>query len=217
MGTREGGGSRSETVRWARLVFWSCVALFVFRVVDTSLYGALAARGSALAVLADVRVSSLALLAAGYGASRRGPTREMPVWTRGPDPRTRRLAIVWLAGVFLCVHFLGVGKIPLARWENRVAHLFTGVLAEELLCRGLVLGAALAIWRTGWRPIAWSAVVFAAMHLQYHGFRLDGLALAQLVWTLPQGAMFATIAVRTRSLLFVVLLHIANNVLVFLA
>jgi membrane protease YdiL (CAAX protease family) len=81
----------------------------------------------------------------------------------------------------------------------------------------LILGAALALWPPGWKAVAWSAITFALMHLQYHGFRVNGLSLAQLAWTLPTGAVFAVVAMRTRSLIVVLLLHIANNAIVLLS
>lgn len=203
---------------WVRLTLWSSIALVVFRTVDSGLYRVLDVRWPALAVLPDLRLSTLTLLAVAFAISSRknGDNAAMKLWTRGPDARTVRLIAFWLAGVFAFVHLTGLGKFPLPRWQDKVAHVLTGAVAEELLCRGLVLGAALAIWPKGWRAIAWSSAVFSLMHLQYHGFRLDGPALAQLAWTVPVGITFATVAQRTRSLVVVMLLHIVNNAITLL-
>jgi len=198
---------------WIRLGLWSASALCFFRLVDGGLHGVLAPRWPGLAVVADLRISSLTLLGVAFALS----AREIPLWTRGPDARTAKLIAYWLVGVLAVVHFGRFGKIPLPRWQDQVAHVLTGAIAEELLCRGLVLGAALAIWPRGWKAVAWSTAVFSLMHLQYHSFRLDQLALAQLAWTLPLGAVLATVAVRTRSLAVVMILHLVNNAIVVLA
>ena len=204
---RERGG---KEVRGAALALASALALVVFRVVDGGAFRYLAERAPELAIVADLRLTSLGLIAIAYAWSRDA----VRLWTRAPDARTWRLVAAWLVGAAVLVRFVGVGKVPLPRWQDQVAFTVTGSAAEELLCRGLVLGTALALWPRGRRAIVWSAVTFALLHLQYHGFRLDGLALAQLAWTLPAGLVFATVAARTESLALVYVLHVANNAIV---
>ena len=71
-----------------RLVLWSCAALVVFRLVDSGLYAVIAPRWPSLAVLPDLRLSSLLLLASAL--------------------------------------------IPLPRWQDQVAMVLAGAVAEEL-------------------------------------------------------------------------------------
>ena len=115
-----------------------------------------------------------------------------------------------------------VGVVSLPRWQDRLAFHLIGVVNEELLCRGLVLGAAIAAFRVSASrfrhpAVVATTIVFALMHAQYHGFAPGPALVAQLLWTLPLGLACSALAFETRSLWPAVALHLANNALVGLA
>src|SRR5262245_56001648 len=101
------------------------LALVVFRAVDTGLYRLIAP--SPLALLADLRVTSLCLLLllVLVGSARRvlalphRPSTVIWPWVGG-----------WLAGMVVSVHFAGFGRVPLLRWQDVFAFTATGPLAE---------------------------------------------------------------------------------------
>lgn len=210
--------SRPVTRDWVRLVFLSAGALIIFRGIDTNLYRLLAPHNEALAALADLRLTSI--LAIGAVALM---TRPRVGWHLAlPDRRLMPWTALWLAGAFAAVHFAGIGKVTLLRWQDTVTFLTTGLVAEELLCRGLVFDAASRIWgvRNSSRPsgaVLWSAAVFALMHHQHHGFRFDVPAWLQVAWTFPFGVLLGWMTERTRSFIPAIAIHFLNNLLVTVA
>jgi membrane protease YdiL (CAAX protease family) len=75
-------------------------------------------------------------------------------------------------------------------------------LAEELMFRGFVLSGLRT--RMGVvRAVAWSGVLFGLFHLNVY----------QFVYAAPAGVLLAFLAVRSRSLLGPILLHLTNNLL----
>lgn len=212
------------------ILWFVCVSVFalvVFRLVDTGLFALLP---PGLKVLADIRVPSLLLLLALclgvpsarplLGAPRALPGR--PVLVMG--------AVV-LAMSFVVPALTGTGLIHLPRLEDRVAFYVLGAFNEELLCRALVLGAALKVFvpassssfssssSSSLRQPAVIAttIVFSLMHAQHHDFVFGPALNAQLLWTIPLGLALSALAFETRSLWPSVVVHIANNALVGLA
>jgi membrane protease YdiL (CAAX protease family) len=184
--------------------------------VDTGTYRLLAPHSRSLALAPDLRLTSMFLLVVMVVSTRPGLSLR---WVL-PPRKVVIVAVCWVAASAWWVHATGIGKIQLDRWQDVVAFLFTGLVAEELLCRGLVLGAALKTFNgrsARWMAVLWSAGVFALMHHQYHGFRFDSGAWMQVLWTLPFGVVLGLLTERTRSLLPALLVHFVNNVLVFVA
>jgi membrane protease YdiL (CAAX protease family) len=195
--------------------------MVVFRVVDTGLYRATRTTLPRLALAADLRLSSLALVCLLVLATRaRARLRALTV-APGDLGRFGRVVGAWLFGCWGTVHFTGIGRIPLPRWQDVAAFAGTGPLAEELLVRGLVLDAALGVWpargRGPGRGAYVSAAVFALMHLQYHAFRVDTASLSQLAWTFPLGVILGWLGERTKSLWLAAATHAVNNAIVLLA
>ncbi len=198
-----------------RLAAASVAALFVFYLIDTRIFLWAHERAPLLARLADLRITSLAVIGAVYALT----ASRLPLTPSRPSGTVLRVVAIWLLGTFVCVHFFGVGRVPLPRLEDRVAFALTGSLGEELLCRGLVMGLALERWPVGQHPrraLLLSTVVFAAMHLQYHHFDL-GAAYLQMLWTLPAGYVFGLVALRTRSVAVAWMVHVTNNLIVLFA
>lgn len=200
----------------AALVLWSVASLVFFRVVDTGLFRLIAPHSRALAVVPDLRLTSLLVLV-GLFVWTRPEIGWRPAW---PGLKLWLVSLCWLTWTYAWVHATGIGKFPLARWEDLAAHVGAGLVAEELLVRVFVLGAALNAFRTskgGWRPVLWSAAVFALMHHQYHAFRFDADSWLQAIWSFPLGVLLATLTARTRSVAPALFVHLLNNVLVVLA
>jgi membrane protease YdiL (CAAX protease family) len=198
------------------LVAVSISALVVFQLIDSGLYRLVAPYSARLALLPDLRLTSIAILVAAL------------VWVRpgigcrwvAPEFRSSFAAACLISATFASVHITGVGKVQLDRWQDVAAFLVTGVIAEELLCRGLVLGVALKVFQGRSSHVAaifWSVAIFALMHHQHHGFRFDASAWLQVAWTVPLGAVTAVLTVRSRSLMPAVLVHGLDNLIVYLA
>lgn len=198
-----------------RLAMVSVAALFVFYLIDTRIFVWAHERAPLLGRLADLRITSLAAIGTVYALT----ASRLPLRPSRPSGTVLRVVAIWLLGTFVCVHFFGIGRVPLPRLEDRVAFALTGSLGEELLCRGLVLGLALVRWPASQHPrraLVFSSVVFAAMHLQYHHFDL-GAAYLQMAWTLPAGYVFGLVALRTRSVGVAWIVHVINNLIVLFA
>lgn len=95
---------------------------------------------------------------------------------------------------------------------ERLAFLIFGPIGEEMLFRGLILEAAVACFpdREA-RAVLVSAVAFSLHHIQLHDHPFEGLALAQLAFTLPMGIVLARVRLLSGSLWPPLLLHIATN------
>lgn len=196
------------------LVATAVSALVAFRAVDGGLYRILELRAPRLALLADLRITSLVLIASLVVATHARASLGAPRMSR----RVVSWSAAWLAGESLLVHFTGIGRVPLERWQDVVAFSATGPVAEELLVRGLVLTAAQKVWPSTSdgpsRAGTFSAVVFSLMHLQYWSYEVSAASCAQMLWTFPLGILCAWIAERTKSLRPSVALHLLNNLLV---
>ena len=208
--------SLSRKLLWFLTV--SLLALVIFRVVDATLYSMLPAPVS---VLADLRVTSfLVVLTLCLAAPSARAFLSRP--TQGPSRRIIALCILVLSLSFAVPALTGVGFVSLPRWQDRIAFHFIGVVNEELLCRGIVLGAALAVLPRASSTLRQPAVVattivFSLMHIQYHDFTLNSALFAQLLWTIPIGLALTALAFETRSVWPSVGVHVGNNLLVGLA
>lgn len=218
--------SRSEQLLW--FVAVALAALVIFKVVDSGLYAVLPPPWN---MLADVRLTSAALLVGTCLV--RADARAYLYWPRRrPSQRIWVLCLVVLTMAFLFPAVTGIGFVSLPRWQDRLAFHGVGVWNEELLCRGLVLGAAVSLTKAGepasmWAsassstlraPAVWAAtLVFSLMHAQYHDFTPSPALYAQLLWTLPVGLACSALAFETQSIWPSVLVHGVNNALVALA
>jgi len=90
--------------------------------------------------------------------------------------------------------------------------LVFGPIAEELLFRGAVFELAKRVFpQSTAAPIAISAVLFSAYHLQIPGYEVTPFVLFQLAFTLPLGVVLATLRTWTGSLWPGLLLQIVTN------
>ena len=118
---------------------------------------------------------------------------------------------VWLAGSTVVAMVTGHWLIYARGWPLVMAFLIFGPLGEELLFRGLVFSYARAIWPAS----ASTAIIVSTAAFSLHHLSLqtapDGLAVPQLLFTIPMGIVLAFLRERTGSLWPGLLVHIATN------
>lgn len=118
---------------------------------------------------------------------------------------------LWLAGctafAVMTGHWIVYARgVPLV-----AAFLVFGPLGEELLFRGLIYERVQLVWpRSSLLPIAISSLAFSLHHV-WLSTAPDGLALAQILFTLPMGIVLALLRQRSGSIWPGALLHFATN------
>lgn len=118
---------------------------------------------------------------------------------------------LWLGGCVVSAIITGHWTIYARGGPVIAAFLVFGPLGEELLFRGLVFEYARAIWPSSVSTaIAVSTIAFSLHHISLHTAPL-GLAVAQLLFTIPMGVVFALLRERTGSLWPGLWVHIATN------
>ncbi len=118
---------------------------------------------------------------------------------------------LWLGGCVLSWIATGHWTRYAYGWPAVSAFLAFGPLGEELLFRGLIFGYVRAIWPSSASPaIAVSTIAFSLHHISLHTAP-HGLAVAQLLFTIPMGIVFALLRERTGSVWPGLWVHIATN------
>ena len=119
--------------------------------------------------------------------------------------------LLWLGGCIVAATIAGHWVIYAHGWPLLMAFLVFGPLGEELLFRGLIFSYARATWPSSAAP----AIIVSTAAFSLHHIALQtaprGLAVAQLLFTIPMGIVFALLRERTGSLWPSFLLHVATN------
>ena len=119
--------------------------------------------------------------------------------------------VLWIAGSVIGAISVGHWIVYARGWPSIAAFLVFGPLGEELLFRGLVYEKARIIWRATPGPaICLSTACFSLHHIQLQAAP-HGLLLAQVLFTIPMGVVFAVLRERTRSLWPGFLVHVVTN------
>lgn len=138
------------------------------------------------------------------------PQLELGLWRR----------VLFVSGTWLVAW--GIGSVVVAvkagYWVTYakglpliLAFLVFGPLGEELLFRGLIFERARHLWPTSAIPaILLSTAAFSLHHVALNAAP-DGLALAQVLFTIPMGLVFGWLREKTGSLWPGWLLHVATN------
>jgi membrane protease YdiL (CAAX protease family) len=141
----------------------------------------------------------------------RWPRLDLAVWRRVFGISAIWLS-VWIAGSVAAATLAGHWIHYSAGFPLVVAFIVFGPAGEELLFRGLIFEKARAIWPTTAAP----AMCISTAAFSLHHLALDaaphGLAIAQILFTIPMGFVFALLRERTGSILPGWLLHVATNV-----
>jgi membrane protease YdiL (CAAX protease family) len=118
---------------------------------------------------------------------------------------------VWMAGSVVAAALAGHWIHYAAGFPLVAAFMLFGPAGEELLFRGLIFEKARSIWPATAVP----AMCISTAAFSLHHLALDaaphGLAIAQLLFTIPMGFVFALLRERTGSILPGWLLHVATN------
>lgn len=108
--------------------------------------------------------------------------------------------------------------------ESVVVFLITGLLAEELWCRGLIytltdnsVGQSsyqfLSLSSSSIVAILVSAVAFGMMHWQYHHYQITWPAFMQITYTTMMGIFLGYLRAKTHSLWPCVAVHMGINLI----
>lgn len=129
---------------------------------------------------------------------------------------------LWLPALWLMLtaYFVLIRRVwvpDLNSWIDYVAFMGTGLLAEELLFRNVLLGLGTKIF--GFRrilkfsiPVWITAALFGVQHLGYHQFSINTASLSQVAYTFVMGLVFGSLRESSGRLWPVILLHLATNV-----
>jgi membrane protease YdiL (CAAX protease family) len=215
----ESVGTTSRLRAWGVFVVLCLASLGLLSIVDDSAWNVSMRIAPSFAFLGRYRIASLGVcvalctLVAGRAAFR-FPSTEAP-WRM-----VAGVAAMWVIGTGVAVLGFKVWT-PTLHFRDAADYtsfLGTGLLGEELLFRGALYAAASRVFRDhpAFRlgPIVWStAVLFAAAHAQYHGFRLTSASVVQVLYTLPAGLVFGFVRKHTGSVWPGTALHLLCNLL----
>jgi membrane protease YdiL (CAAX protease family) len=154
----------------------------------------------------------IVMLYAAFGSrdALRWPRLDSTVWRRVLGISALWLS-VWMAGSVVVAALAGQWIRFAEGFPLVAAFIVFGPAGEELLFRGLIFEKARAIWPTTVAPaMCISTAAFSLHHLAL-GAAPDGLAMAQILFTIPMGFVFALLRERTGSILPGWLLHVATN------
>ncbi len=129
--------------------------------------------------------------------------------------RVTRLAtgwwLAWIAGCFAWAVATRQWITYAHGWQSVTAFLLFGPLGEELLFRGIIFGHARRIWPGSPAP----AVLMSAVAFRLHHVALatapPGLAVPQLLFTIPLGVVLALLRERAGSIWIGLGVHVATN------
>jgi membrane protease YdiL (CAAX protease family) len=140
----------------------------------------------------------------------RWPRLDSAVWRRVFGISAIWLS-VWMAGSVVAAVLAGHWIHYATGFPLVAAFILFGPAGEELLFRGLIFEKARVIWPTKAAPaMCISTAAFSLHHLAL-GAAPHGLAIAQILFTIPMGLVLALLRERTRSILPGWLLHVATN------
>lgn len=139
-------------------------------------------------------------------------------WPNLESPARRRVLglsmtwlVLWLGGCVISAIMTGHWTVYARGWPLVTAFLIFGPLGEELLFRGLIFGHARTIWPSSPQiAIVISTAAFSLHHISLHTAPRE-LAVAQVLFTIPMGIVFALLRERTGSVWPGLLVHIATN------
>ena len=199
------------------LTFGICVcSLSLITVVDDALAAALRSIMPGLQWVAWVRIPSLVVCVALFVITNPANSYRLPQIETITFPVVA-LVLLWLLPAAYAVLIAKVWVPSLPRWIDVVAFMLTGLLAEELLFRGVVFQVVLRCARSVVPTSAWAAAVlvsagfFAVQHLQYHGFQLTPAAAVQIAYTFGMGVVFGLLREKTGSIWPPIVVHSITN------
>jgi membrane protease YdiL (CAAX protease family) len=190
-------------------------SLGLISVTDRFLFNLLSGIESPLAILADLRIPSLILISTIYFLIRKvgivDCTSEKVL-----TPKVFMTPMIWLVMTAYFVLVKEVWVPSLKDWIDWIAFMITGLIAEEMLFRGILFDLSSRVFGSQKLlnlslPVLISSLLFGLQHLSYHGFRFNSASLTQVIYTIVMGIVFANLRESTGRLWLAVLLHMMTN------
>ena len=197
------------------LLVLSILSVGFISLTDKYIFDLLTGLHSPLALLADLRLPSLTIISVLYFVLIKTRLVE-PIDKISPGKRAFQGPLIWL---LMTAYFVLVKKVwvpNLKDWVDGTAFMLTGLIAEEILFRGILYDLCNKVF--GYRrflnfsiPVLLTAILFGLQHLSYHGFKITPASTTQVVYTIFMGIVFATFKESTGRLWPVILLHMLTN------
>lgn len=194
------------------LACFSLFSFFLIASVDRFLFRMLPAP---LSLLADLRITSLLLVSAIYFS-----LKEIYGFAALSKPRlSRRVVFMVVSWLPLTAYFVLIRKVWVPRlptWIDITAFMLTGLIAEEILFRGILFNLAERVFgaRSLFKftyPVLITSLLFGLQHLSYHSFSLNSAALTQVAYTTAMGIVFGSIKEVSGRIWPAILFHMLNN------
>jgi membrane protease YdiL (CAAX protease family) len=206
-------------LRYATLLPFACLVLcsLVLTAMTNHAVGtALTVHAPDMSWIASAAIPSALLITILYAVfgSRdaiRWPRLDSAVWRRVFGISAIWLS-VWMAGSVVAAVLAGHWIHYATGFPLVAAFIVFGPAGEELLFRGLIFEKARVIWPTKAAPAMCISTAAFSLHHFALGAAPHGLALAQILFTIPMGFVLALLRERTGSILPGWLLHVATNV-----
>jgi len=172
--------------KWYRLpelllILIGFLSLGLISITDKVIYNFLMDSGSSLALFADLRFPSLILVGAIYAGLLKMQIIDSPV-PISPSKRDFRGPSIWLV---LTAYFVLVKKVwvpNLKDWIDWIAFIVTGLIAEEILFRGILFDLCRKVFRERQVlnlsiPVLLTSFLFGIQHLSYHHFQINSASI----------------------------------------
>ena len=196
-------------------LFSAIVSLGFIMLTDRFFFNLFGGETSTLAIVADIRLTSLAILLIAYQWLK----KILPVDHYENHRLIRRTVWLSMAWLILTAYFVLVKKVwvpSLQTWADVIAFMITGVVAEEILFRGIIFDLTRVAFKARGvlafsTPVLMSSLLFGLQHLSYHGFQITPASITQVLYTTLMGMVFASIREASGRLWPVVGFHMLNN------
>lgn len=197
------------------LILVGALSLGLISVTDKLVFNFLKDLDSSLALFADLRLSSLLLVSIFYIGILKTHIIDQSVKI-SPTKEDFRGPIIWLV---MTAYFVLIKKVwvpSLKDWVDWTAFMITGLVAEEILFRGILYDLCVKVFRDRKisnlsLPVLITSILFGLQHFAYHGFKINAASITQVVYTMVMGIIFANVKESTGRLWPVMVLHMLTN------
>jgi membrane protease YdiL (CAAX protease family) len=168
------------------LISVGVLSLGLISVTDKLLFNFLKNLDSSLSLLADLRLSSLLLVSFLYIGILKTHIVEPSVKIL-PTKKDFRGPIIWLV---LTAYFVLIKKVwvpNLKDWVDWTAFMITGLVAEEILFRGILYDLCVKVFQDRRilnlsMPVLITSILFGLQHLSYHGFKINSASITSGIY-----------------------------------
>jgi membrane protease YdiL (CAAX protease family) len=192
----------------------SVISLGLIVTIDNIFYKLFTSITPSLSIIAQIRLTSLAVCFIIYRFSKNitlGNLPEKPNWQLAI-----KTSLIWILPTAYFVLIKRVWVPEILTWIDITAFMITGLLAEELLFRGSIYELANKVMPNAKMgsfsgAVLISALLFGLQHFSYHHFQLSQAAITQVIYTFIMGLFFAKVRETSGKLWPVIVLHLITN------